>query len=222
MKEIHQAWQQTWRTALGESTENMPADINSDFTLICDIWHLNEDKLKACFSIFPKGDLIFQRVQAAKAIIPKISTIEDKKLLSYLEEINTSVTKVLKIYNKDQYALELDHKINQCTTKKVYRGEDTLPNDLFQDADQLTTHLDDILVDLIKEKLGPLGEATYYFLTEPLYMFGGNTYEVGHWILWALLAEAYPVDPYYAAYELSNHKAVARWKDQEMFVFIEA
>ncbi|MFK8102315.1 MAG: hypothetical protein AB8G15_07320 [Saprospiraceae bacterium] len=221
MKEIHKEWQKIWRTALGESIENMPAEIDHDFALICDIWQLEEEKLKACFSIFPKGELLFQRIQNAKAIVPKISTIENEKLLSYLTEINTTVTKVLKTYNKDKDALELDHKINQCTIKKVYRGKDALPRDLLQDADQLTTPLDDILVDLIKEKMGTLGEATYYFLTEPLYRFGGNTYEVGHWILWALLADEYPVDPYYAAYELSNHKAVARWNNQEMFVFIE-
>lgn len=219
MEELHKQWQKQWREILGVSTDDMP-NIDSDYDMICDVWHLEYDKLEECFSLFPNGDKMFFRIKHAFSITPSKFDMDDKSLLELLDKMNCFVAIVLEEYG-DKRAMALNAEKDKCLEKKVYRGDSELARKIFKESSTPTFELDEILYDIIRDKLGKKAEAACYFLGEPLYMFGGNSFVVKYWIMWAMVEEYFSVDPYQIGYELGNIFAQAGWGEKEMFVYIE-
>lgn len=57
----------------------------------------------------------------------------------------------------------------KCEARKIYRGNKSLRNEIFNQSDSPTIHLDDELSTIVRSKLGEAGYAAYHFLNEPLY-----------------------------------------------------
>jgi hypothetical protein len=215
---LEKQWQRRWREVLGESTDDMPDDVNSDYTLHFDIWSLDDDKLAACFARFPNGDKLLQR--AKHVMTPrKPQDLTDEQLLTLLDEMNTKIETVLAQHTNEQ-SIQLNAEKAQCSGKKVYRGDEELRRQLLGAADSPTVHLDDELSRIIEVNAGATACEAYYFLVEPLYRLGGNYYSVVHWVAWAMVEEFFDVDPYQPGYELFMAKAQAGWSKDELFVFI--
>lgn len=220
MKELHKIWQKHWREILGEPTDAMPEDLDADYALQFDVWDLDKAKLAECFSIFPNGQKMLNRVLRAFAEPRQNKKVSDDVLLDLLEQMNTRTERVIQSFG-DKTAIALNDEKKQCTARNLYRGNEELRRKVFQKADTPTIHMDDDLFDMIKQKRGDEAYAACFFLKEPLYIFGGNYYDIVHWVLWAMVEDDYPVDPYQPGYDLLQTYAQAGWGKEEMFVFIE-
>jgi len=214
-------WQKQWREILGEPTSDMPEDIRSDFALHIDIWGLSEGKQEECFSLFPNGMKILEKASEVRAIERKKFEGDESKLIGYLEELNSSVKKVLAMAS-DQYAIDLNNQKDRCKEISVYHGEEKQRLEYFTNAMDPTLPLDDILRDLFEKQFGLEGYSAYEFLSEPLYRVSHNTVIAGG-ILWAALQDEYEVDPYFSVIELYKVFAQAGWNkhDDEIFVFVK-
>lgn len=193
---------------MGESTDSMPDDVRCDYALHFDIWSLDDEKLNKCFSLFPNGNKVLARAKQVISSPPVKQDVGDGTLLALLDEMNTSINHVLQEYG-DESVIKLNDEKHECDGRSVYRGDEALRSDIFNQADSPTIHLDDELSELVKNKLGELGKAAFFFLDEPLYRLGGNDYAVAHWVLWAMIEDDYKVDPYRPGYELYKMKAQA-------------
>lgn len=94
---LQRSWQRKWRKAFGESTDLMP-EIRDDYALQFDIWNIGWEKLEECFSIFPNGRRMLDRVERVINIRFGINEIDDEGLLKKLEEFNESIETVLIAY----------------------------------------------------------------------------------------------------------------------------
>lgn len=215
-----QHWQRKWREVLGESTDSMP-DIREDYALHFDIWKLDDEKLEACFSIFPNGKRILKRVNEVRKVCPQSTDTDDETLLSKLNQLNENIEIVLQAFG-DQALIELNSEKSSTEKCCVYRGSETLRCEVFKNADPPTIHLDDALSEIIKKHCGGEGYEALCFLSEPLYQLAGCDYTVSHWIAWAMVENEYDTDPYYEAFELYKMKAEAGWSDEEQFVYINS
>ncbi|MCE2593396.1 hypothetical protein K6Y31_00995 [Motilimonas cestriensis] len=196
-------------------------DIREDYALHFDIWHVGDEKLKDCFSIFPNGDLLLKRVNEVRTSLPQSIAIDDLALLSKLEQLNTNIEAALNQYG-DSELIKLNSKKSNVARRSVYRGNESLRRDVLNNADSPTIHLDDDLCEIIAKYCGEEGYEAFFFLSEPLYQLSGCYYPVSHWIAWAMVQSEFEVDPYQAAFDLYKMKAQAGWSNDEQFVFIES
>lgn len=215
---IKQEWQKQWRQALGEPTDSMP-DIRDDYALHFDIWNLSDEKLEECFSIFPHGDRILQRVNEVRRTHPQSTIIDDKKLLTQLDQLNKDIVRVLQKFG-DEELIRLNEEKATAKKRSVYRGKESLRHDVFKNADSPTLLLDDELCEIIEQHCGEQGYEAFLFLSEPLYQLSGCYYTVAHWIAWAMVESEYDADPYQEAFNLYKIKAQAGWSNDEQFIYI--
>ncbi len=220
IEDLQKEWQRKWREALGEPTDSMP-DIGDDYTLHFDIWNLGDEKLKQCFSIFPKGDLLFKRVNEVRKTHPTTTDIDEQSLLNSLEQLNRNIELVLHEFG-DSALIELNAQKSKVGKRSMYRGDETLRREVLKNSDSPTVHLDDELCEIIEKYCGKQGAEAFFFLSEPLYQLSGCYYTVSHWIAWAMVEKEFDVDPYQPAFELYKVKAQAGWSDEEQFVFIQS
>jgi hypothetical protein len=218
LRDLHREWQRIWREALGETVESMPDEVECDFALHFDIWKLNDQELRQCFSLFPDGQKILDRAVEVITSSPRKKEVDDENLLTLLDEMNRSAENVIHLTN-DQVAIRLNNEKLLCKSHRVYRGDENLRVKLFQNVDRPTIHLDDELSKIIQEKKGDIGYAAFFFLSEPLYRLANN-YSVSNWVIWAMLENEFDVDPYKPGYELYKLNAEAGWSSDEMFIFV--
>jgi len=219
VSDIKEKWQKKWRNLLGETTDSMP-HYSEDFALHFDIWSIEKEKLAECFSIFPHGQKVLKRVNEARTNLPKLSEINDQSLLNILDQMNRNIEAVLLQYG-DEDTIKLDGEKKAIEKRCVYRGNEILMRELFQQADSPLIHLDDELCEIIKKYCGDVAYDAYFFLSEPLYQLGCCDERVAHWILWAMVEDEFEVDPYLQSYELYKMGAQAGWSNEELFVYID-
>ena len=212
-------WQKLWREALGEPTDSMP-DIREDYALQFDIWSIGDEKLKECFSIFPNGDLLFNRLMEAIRSHPKSTEVDDQVLLGKLEQMNRSIEIVLNQFG-DPIPIERNAEKRKIKKRTVFRGNRTVKREVSRNSDPPTIHLDDELCEITERYCGEEGYEAYFYLAEPLYQMAGCYYTVSRWVLWAMVEREFEVDPYQPGFDLYKMKAHAGWNNEELFVFIE-
>ncbi len=205
--------------ALGMPTNSMP-DYREDFALHFDIWGIDDEKLNECFSIFPRGKELLNRVCDVRKTSIKSSDIDDKSLLIMLDQMIQDIEAAL-MQHGDDVAINLNAEKASAHKRSIYRGNTALKNEVFNQADSLSVHLDDNLAQIVKKYCSDVACDAFYFLSEPLYQISGCNYSVSHWILWALVEDKFDIDPYLQAYELYKINAQAGWGNEELFVYIE-
>lgn len=220
MSDTKEDWQKKWRNSFGEPTDSMP-HYSEDSALYFDIWSIEKEKLAECFSIFPHGQKILARVNEARTNLPKSSDVNDQSLLNILDQMNRDIEAVLLQYG-NEVAIKLDREKGYLEKRCIYRGNEALREEVFDQADTPLVHLDDELCEIIKKYGGDVAYDAYFFLDEPLYQLSGCNYTVSHWILWAMVADEFEVDPYLQSYDLYKMKAQAGWSNEELFVYIDA
>lgn len=218
-RDLQKVWQCQWREALGEPTDDMPDDVGCDFALHFDIWSLDDEKLRDCFSLFPSGLNMLERAQTLRRITFKNEKVDDSVLLESIQDTNRLVKSVLaKTHEKG--AIDVDEKKILCTKRTVYRGDSDLRLAVFKNASPLTYPLTDIFMSVFEKHLGEVGLALLEFLNEPLYRIA-NTYIISDSILWLAVKDEYGEDPFEPVIELYKKGAQSGWNinENEMFVY---
>ena len=219
---LQKQWQIRWREIPGEQTSDIPEDIYCDFLLHNEIWGLDDEKLRNCFSLFPNGTAMFKRVRDVMSIQKKTTDEENPVLLDELSKMNTNINLVLHKAS-NEYAINRNDEKKKCTKETAYSGDHKRFLEIFYAANSPTIALDDILRDLFEEQYGLEGYATCEYLNEPL---NSLTFANGipQSILWMALKDEYQADPYSSVLKLYELNAEAGWsrKNKEMFVFVKS
>jgi len=213
MREYHEKWKDTWFQAIGQVVD-LEQGSYSDFILHFDIWRVDEDRLRDCFSVFPRGVDMLSRAKIAREIEPVIVRTEDDVLLEHLSETNLRLQAVFDMTGLENPALQEE----SCPARSVYRGDEDLRVKLLTYAEAPTVFLDDILGKLFEKYLGKEGYAAYHFLREPFYQIY-TSYSVANWIFWAALEDEFGIDPYAPDFELYKIRAQSGWGEEETFVY---
>ena len=216
MNDFYEEWKSIWFQAIGEVVD-MDEGKHSDSILHFNIWKVDDDALRECFSIFPKGLDMLNRAKVVRKIKPKKVITDDSVLIGHLSETNFRLTKLLDNIGSER-AISYQQKKNECTSSVVYRGNEDSRIQCMGEASPPTEYVDDLIGDLFEELFDASGTAAHSFLRDPFYYLA-NSVTLQNWIFWGALEDSYDIDPYAPELELFKVNAESGWNGKEMFVF---
>ncbi|GGF79178.1 hypothetical protein GCM10007301_43990 [Azorhizobium oxalatiphilum] len=212
-----EAWQRRWHAILDgydhpeDDEKGVPdplPDMMEDFRLQFAFWHSGwadgAAARKQAFAILPRGDDMLARVEIVLATPPQAIGPEEAQALLRPALAHTR-------------ALGLDAPDPEGPIR-VLVPELVALQEAFGSADTPFIDLRDRMPDLARAAEGEVGEAAYFFLSEPLYRLA-TAYDVSAWVLWPLCAPPDAADPTEAGYRLWQGGWSAGWDGEGLFLY---
>ena len=201
------SWRKRWRQIL-----ELPSLHNSyEDGMNKALWSASEDKQAACFAVLPYGNAIYARVQQLNQFETDTSMVSDDELLSKLDQQEVGIQQVMTHFLGAQYVIGQE-TLADNPPRQVFRGIGKATKRLRRESFSLMYPFQAHLRDIVSKYAGEEGEDVFLFVRKVLSQRDDIDRITQEWILWAIIADQFEVDPYRQALEFKCLGAESLWQ----------